>query len=198
MGLFGSFSDTKSKFSDLRKYVDDYEIVEEQMPNGKLKKTVRYKGTWTILREVSSGTFFKLWLTVLMAFALIGVYVYTLTLTHTTSGLYTVMVPLMAGLFPCLYLAMGVLALPFRGKPMRRDQYMHSFIRISRSCTAILVIAFLAEPITLIYRMIENDWLYLPADWRFTVSGIILITAAVAIILILRSIEITERENRDS
>lgn len=198
MGLFGSFSDTKSKFSDLRKYVDDYEIVEEQMPNGKLKKTVRYKGTWTILREVSSGTFFKLWLTVLMAFALIGVYVYTLTLTHTTSGLYTVMVPLMAGLFPCLYLAMGVLALPFRGKPMRRDQYMHSFIRISRSCTAILVIAFLAEPITLIYRMIENDWLYLPADWRFTVSGIILITAAVAIILILRSIEITEKENRDS
>ena len=198
MGLFGSFSDTKSKFSDLRKYVDDYEIVEEQMSNGKLKKTVRYKGTWTILREVSSGTFFKLWLTVLMAFALIGVYVYTLTLTHTTSGLYTVMVPLMAGLFPCLYLAMGVLALPFRGKPMRRDQYMHSFIRISRSCTAILIIAFLAELITLIYRMIENDWLYLPADWRFTVSGIILIAAAVAIILILRSIEITERENRDS
>ena len=198
MGLFGSFSDTKSKFSDLRKYVDDYEIVEEQMPNGKLKKTVRYKGTWTILREVSSGTFFKLWLTVLMAFALIGVYVYTLTLTHTTSGLYTVMVPLMAGLFPCLYLAMGVLALPFRGKPMRRDQYMHSFIRISRSCTAILIFAFLAELITLIYRMIENDWLYLPADWRFTVSGIILIAAAVAIILILRSIEITERENRDS
>ena len=198
MGLFGSFSDTKSKFSDLRKYVDDYEIVEEQMPNGKLKKTVRYKGTWTILREVSSGTFFKLWLTVLMAFALIGVYVYTLTLTHTTSGLYTVMVPLMAGLFPCLYLAMGVLALPFRGKPMRRDQYMHSFIRISRSCTAILIFAFLAELITLIYRMIENDWLYLPADWRFTVSGIILITAAVAIILILRSIEITEKENRDS
>ena len=198
MGLFGSFSDTKSKFSDLRKYVDDYEIVEEQMPNGKLKKTVRYKGTWTILREVSSGTFFKLWLTVLMAFALIGVYVYTLTLTHTTSGLYTVMVPLMAGLFPCLYLAMGVLALPFRGKPMRRDQYMHSFIRISRSCTAILIFAFLAELITLIYRMIENDWLYLPADWRFTVSGIILIAASVAIILILRSIEITERENRDS
>ena len=198
MGLFGSFSDTKSKFSDLRKYVDDYEIVEEQMSNGKLKKTVRYKGTWTILREVSSGTFFKLWLTVLMAFALIGVYVYTLTLTHTTSGLYTVMVPLMAGLFPCLYLAMGVLALPFRGKPMRRDQYMHSFIRISRSCTAILIIAFLAELITLIYRMIENDWLYLPADWRFTVSGIILIAAAVAIILILRSIEITEKENRDS
>jgi hypothetical protein len=198
MGLFGSFSDTKSKFSDLRKYVDDYEIVEEQMSNGKLKKTVRYKGTWTILREVSSGTFFKLWLTVLMAFALIGVYVYTLTLTHTTSGLYTVMVPLMAGLFPCLYLAMGVLALPFRGKPMRRDQYMHSFIRISRSCTAILIFAFLAELITLIYRMIENDWLYLPADWRFTVSGIILIAAAVAIILILRSIEITERENRDS
>ena len=198
MGLFGSFSDTKSKFSDLRKYVDDYEIVEEQMPNGKLKKTVRYKGTWTILREVSSGTFFKLWLTVLMAFALIGVYVYTLTLTHTTSGLYTVMVPLMAGMFPCLYLAMGVLALPFRGKPMRRDQYMHSFIRISRSCTAILIFAFLAELITLIYRMIENDWLYLPADWRFTVSGIILIAASVAIILILRSIEITERENRDS
>ena len=198
MGLFGSFSDTKSKFSDLRKYVDDYEIVEEQTPNGKLKKTVRYKGTWTILREVSSGTFFKLWLAVLMAFVLIGVYVYTLTLTHTTSGLYTVMVPLMAGMFPCLYLAMGVLALPFRGKPMRRDQYMHSFIRISRSCMAILVCVFLAELVTLIHRAIEKDWLYLPADWRFTASGIILITAAVAIILILRSIEITERENRDS
>ena len=198
MGLFGSSSGIKSKFSDLEKYVDDYEIVEEQKPNGKLKKTVRYKGTWTILREVSSRTFFKLWFTVVMAFVLIGVYVFTLMLTHTTSGLYTVMVPLMAGMFPCLYLAMGVLALPFRGKPMRRDQYMHSFIRISRSCMAILVCVFLAELVTLIYRMIEKDWLYLPADWRFTVFGMILIAAAIAIILILRSIEITEKENRDS
>lgn len=198
MGLFGSSSGIKSKFSDLQKYVDDYEIVEEQKPNGKLKKTVRYKGTWTILREVSSRTFFKLWFTAAMAFVLISVYVLTLMLTHTTSGLYTVMVPMMAGMFPCLYLAMGVLALPFRGKPMRRDQYMHSFIRISRSCMAILVCVFLSELVTLIYRMIEKDWLYLPADWRFTVFNMILIAAAIAIILILRSIEITEKENRDS
>lgn len=198
MGLFGNFGEKSKKFSDLWKYVDDFEIAEEVQPNGKLKKTARYKGTWTILREVSSRTFFKLWFAAVTAFGLIGLYAATLLQIHAASGRYTVMVPLMAGLFPCLYLGMGALALPFRGKPMRRDQYMHSFIRMSRSCTAILVCVFLAELAVLIYRVIEKDWLYLSGDWKFTAFGIILIASAAAIIFTLRSIEITEKESRDS
>ena len=163
MGLFDSFTEKGRRFSDLRKYIEDFEIVEE-VQNGKLKKVAKYKGTWTILQNVSSGTFCKLWAVPVLSAGLTVLYIRMLLLTHLTSGQLAVMLPLLAGLFPLLYLMMGALSLPFRGKPMRRDQYMHSFIRVSRSSAAIAVCAALSQLATLIVRLASHNWQYFPED----------------------------------
>ena len=197
MGLFDSFTEKGRSFSDLRKYIEDFEIVEE-VQNGKLKKTAKYKGTWTILKKVSSGTFCKLWAVLALSAGLTALYIRTLLLTHLTSGRMTVMIPLLAGLFPLLYLMMGALALPFRGKPMRRDQYMHSFIRVSRSSVAVIACTALAQLATLIHRLIGHDWQYFPEDRAFTGYCLAIMIAAVANIFLLRSVELTEKENRES
>ena len=196
MGIFDSFTEKGKKFSDLQKYIGDFEIVEENH-NGKLKKVARYKGTWTILKEVSSRTFCKLWAVLALGVGETALYVRTLLLTHLTSSRLTVMIPLLAGLFPLLYLMMGVLALPFRGKPMRRDQYMHSFIRASRSSVAIMVCVALALLATLIFRITGGDWQFFPEDLAYTGYSLAIAAVAAGIIFLLRSIDLTEKENGD-
>ena len=194
MGLLNIFSGKERNFSDLQKYVEDFEIVEENR-NGKLKKTVKYKGTWTILEEVSSGTFCKLWGALALSAGIAAAYVRALLLTHLTSSQLTVMIPLLAGLFPLLYMVMGALALPFRGKPMRRDQYMHSFIRVFRSAAAVIVCLALTLLATLVFRLTGNNWQYFPEDWWFTGLCLGAAAAAAGLIFLLQSVELAEREN---
>ena len=198
MKLFGSAPGKEREFSDLRKYVNDFEITETTDQNGKKKKTVIYKGTWTILKEVSSRTFCKLWAALVLSVGLTVMYIRIMLITHLTSGQFTVMIPLLAGLFPVLYLMMGALALPFRGKPMRRDQYMHSFIRASRSCVAVIVCVILAQIASLIFRISGQNWEYFREDWLFTGFSLAVILAAVGTIFLLRSVDLIEKENLES
>ncbi len=107
-----------------------------------------------------------------------------------------VMLPLLLGLLPGLYLGMGATSLPFRGRPMRRDQYMHSFIRMSRSAAAVGVCALVTLAASLIYRAAVGEWLYLAADIRFTVMMALAAALAVGLIFFLRSADVTERENK--
>ncbi len=198
MKLFGSAPGKEREFSDLRKYVNDFEITETTDQNGKKKKTVIYKGTWTTLKEASSRTFCKLWAALVLSIGLTVMYIRIMLITHLTSGQFTVMIPLLAGLFPVLYLMMGALALPFRGRPMRRDQYMHSFIRVSRSCTAVIVCVILAQIAALIFRISGQNWEYFREDWLYTGFSLAVILVAAGTIFLLRSVDLIERENRES
>ena len=62
---------------------------------------------------------------------------------------------------------MGALALPFRGKPQRRDQYMHGMIRVSRSAAAVAVLVGFGLLASLVLRIRRGDWLFLGGDWLF-------------------------------
>ena len=198
MRLFGSAPGKEREFSDLRKYVNDFEITETTDQNGKKKKTVIYKGTWTILKEASSRTFCKLWAALALSAGLAAMYIRMMLITHLTSGQFTAMIPLLAGLFPVMYLMMGAAALPFRGKPMRRDQYMHSFIRVSRSCVAVIVCVVLAQIASLIFRISGQDWNYFREDWLFTGYSLAVIIAAAGTIFLLRSVDVIEKENGEA
>ena len=81
---------------------------------------------------------------------------------------------------------------------MRRDQYMHSFIRASRSSAAVLFFQAVGLIASFIYRIAETDWLFLPGDLRFVLSGVSVIAFAGAVILLLRGIEVTERPNGEA
>ena len=195
MGLFDSFAGPGKSFSDLKKYVEDFEIMETRDRKGRARKEARYIGPWTVLREAGGMTRVRLWSALGMAACLTATYIRMLLLNHLVSGQLLVMLPLLAGLFPSLYLIMGVTALPFRGRPMRRDQYMHSFIRSFRSATAAGVCVLVGEAAALIARAIAGDWLYRPEDWHFTVLGIFILAAAAGVIGLLRAVDVTEKPN---
>ena len=94
-----------------------------------------------------------------------------------------------------LYLLMGVFSLPFRGAPMRRDQYMHSFIRASRSAVGVSAFVFAGLLASFVYRIILGDWLFLPEDWYFIAACAVIGMLSAGTVYFLRSIDLSEREN---
>ena len=195
MGLFDGFAGSKKSFSDLKKYVDDFEVIEEKDAKGRTRQKARYIGPWTVLRNPSAGVFCRMWICVGLAALLVAAYFRMLLLTHLAGSQLLVLLPLVAGLFPAMYLIMGVFTLPLRGKPMRRDQYMHSFIRASRSSAAIAVFVLVGQIAALIFRATRGDWLYMAEDWTFTACGAVIIACALGIIGTLHAIDLAEKPN---
>lgn len=181
--------------TDPGKYVKDFRIEETKDEKGRVRRRAVYTGVWTVLRRPGPGTSAVLWSSLLLSFLIAGLYGWAVTVTHLTAGSYWVMVPLLLGLFPVLYLLMGALSLPFRGKPMRRDQYMHGFIRVSRSCFAVSVFSLAALLATLVFRAVRGGWDFFPEDWVFTVLCLLVPGLCAAVILLLRGVEVTEKEN---
>ncbi len=196
MGLFDNPLDKGKAFSDLRKYVGDFEIVEVKDSKGRLKQKAIYKGNWTVLRSPVRTAQIKLWGTLLAAVALLVLYFRMLLLTHLFAGRLLVMLPLLAGLFPGLYLVMGALALPFRGKPMRRDQFMHSFIRVPRSAVAVAVFAVVGALMSLVLRAVEGDWMFMREDWLFLILCAAVVMAAFGIIALMHTVDTDEKPNQ--
>ncbi len=195
MGLFSNPLDPNRSFGDRKKYLDDFKIIEEKNAKGVIRKKAVYTGTWTVPLEKPAVVRRKLAGTLVLAAAMLAMYLWMLLLTHFGSGQYPVMIPLLAGLFPSLYLGMGVLALPYRGKPMRRDQYMHSFIRASRSALAVGVCDVTALLALMICRAVTGDWIYLKEDWLYTALAVVIPGMAAAVIFLLRSVDLTDKPN---
>ena len=182
-------------FTEPGKYIKDFKIEETTDKKGHIRRKAVYTGTWIVPRNPGSNVQVKLWAVLVLSVLLAAMYVRTVLLTHLTSNRLEVMIPLLLGLFPLLYLLIGALSLPFRGKPMRRDQYMHSFIRVSRSCVAVSVFALLALLITMILRAVWSDWSFFPEDWKYTALSVLVLLPASSMILLLHGIETTEKDN---
>lgn len=191
MGLFSNPLEQKDKFSDTRKYIDDFNMVEETDARGRIHRRAVYRGTWYVLQ--GSAAKLRVWAALglsVMILAAYGWMLYSARLRNLLVGL-----PVLVGLFPCLYLAMGAFSLPFRGRPMRRDQYMHSVIRMSRSSVAIMVCAGLGLAVCLILRIVNADWLFQQSDWLLLALLSADTVLPAALLVLLRNIDITEREN---
>lgn len=196
MGLFSDLTGMGkgNPFSGAGKYVDDFKVVEAPDKKGRLRKTAVYSGTWTVLRDKKAGQR-AVWASLVLSLAAAAVYFRALLLTHFGSGKLLVMAPLCLGLFPLLYLLMGCTELPYRGKPLRRDQYMHGFIRMCRSAVAVASFDLVSVVALFILRAVEGDWLFLPEDWQFLVLTILAALFAILILILLRGIDLSEREN---
>lgn len=195
MGLFDSIVEKGKSFSDLNRYVGDFKIVEIKDEKGKPRKRALYTGVWTVIRSFNTAVKARLWMALGTAALLLIAYGGMLLTLHAASGQILVMLPLLLGLFPGLYLLLGCASLPFRGKPMRRDQYMHSFIRASRSAVAVGAFVLVGLAASLIYRAVEGDWLFLSGDWRFLICCVLILSLSASVLTLLRGIDVTEREN---
>ena len=184
----------RESISDTGKYAGDFQNVEETDAKGRVRKKALYTGIWFVCRDPREAGR-KLFVALGASVALVLVYLRLLTAPHQAAGQLWVMLPLLAGLYPAGYLIMGLTALPYRGKPQRRDQYMHSFIRASRSAAAVTVFVTAGAVISLILRTIEGDWFFLKQDWLFLAGCLVSAGLGTAVILLLRSVDIAEKEN---
>ena len=195
MGLFDGFTEGSRRFGDREKYLKDYQIIEKTDAKGRTTQRAVSIGAWTV-PEKRGGLWYlllggALGLSLLAALGLMWV----LLLSHAYAGELAVMLPLLASLFPAMYLLMGAFSLPFRGRPMRRDQYMHSFIRASRSAAAVAVFTLAALLISLFLRAVRGDWFFLPGDARFAAGCAVTAVLSASVIPVLRRVPLTEREN---
>lgn len=195
MGLFTDPSGKWSGFTDRTKYVNDFrtELVTDK--NGKTRKKVTYHGPWTVLKDTGTATLVKLIAAAVLA-VLNGVFlVWAMLTTHASSGSYLVIVPLAAALFPSLYLLYGAAALPYRRQPMRRDQYMHGIARMQRSSLAAGVFAIAAVLMSILYRIIHSDWMFMSGDRLFLIRVAAAIACCAGILILFRNIDTDEKPN---
>ena len=191
MSFFGNSGEFYKK-KDHIQYLDDYEIRYVTDEKGREKKTVVYTGPLIPVTEEKNKLRIKL-LSVSVIAVCTVLTVLSAVFTRHVGGMIAEL-PLIISLFPCLYLTMGVFLLPFSGKPMKRDAYMHGMIRVFRSCGALAVLMGVVLVSEIIRRIAQQDTLFLRGDIMFIVRIIGALILCVAIILILRSVEIDEKE----
>lgn len=195
MGWIDGFAGKGSKLIDRLKYTEDFRLKTETDEKGRTRKKAVYIGTWFVIRDYGTSDRLRMTGSLLAAVAVMVIQFSLMLQSHAGSGSLFVILPLAAALFPGLYLLMGASSLPYRGKPMRRDQYMHGIIRMSRSAVAVIAFNTVAAFATLVYRAVKGDWMFLGGDWTFLILFLASTALCAGIIWILRGIEITERPN---
>jgi hypothetical protein len=191
MSLFGKPGEFYSK-KDHIQYLDDYEIRYVKDEKGREKKEIVYIGPMIPVQEDKKRLRIKLPCAAVLAVLAVFT-VLSAVFTRHVGGLIAEL-PLIISLFPCLYLIMGIFLLPYSGKPMKRDVYMHGMIRVFRSCGALTVLMGIVLVIEILRRITQQDTLFLRDDVLFIVRIVGAIALSVLIILILRSVEIDEKE----
>lgn len=185
----------RKSFFDRLKYADDFRIESETDSKGRTKEKAVYIGNWYVFRDFCSSDRWKMIITLVAGVAVMIFQFLQVLQTHVGSGSLFVLLPMAAALFPGLYLLMGAAGLPYKGNPMRRDQYMHSVIRVSRSAVAILSCNTVAFAATFVLRIVTGDWMFLSGDFIYLALFIVSTAFCAGMILLLRSLDITERPN---
>ncbi|MCR4616704.1 MAG: hypothetical protein K5669_00790 [Lachnospiraceae bacterium] len=193
MSLFGNFTELY-KNKDHIKYIDDYETDLVKDEKGKLHKKVRYIGPYIPLKSDIGISRARFIIVDILSLIITGLTVASCLMRHTTGGWLLTMLPILISLFPCLYLISGCTLLPMSGKPMKRDRYMHSIIRIFRSCGGLVVLMIAVLVSEVIYRLIQKDWIFLKGDYMFLGFVLAIVIGAVATIFVLRGVEVDERQ----
>ena len=195
MAFFDNLFGKGKSFSDRMRYVEDFRMEEYQDDRGKLRRRAVYVGTWTVLKETGGKTLAILIGAAVLAIAAAVLLLTTLLTTHASSGSLLVMIPMYVALLPAFYLLMGAFSLPYRQKPMRRDQFMHGITRMQRSSVAILAFVAVGIVASFIYRIAKNDWMFLKGDVRFLVCGFATVLCCAGVLFLLGMLDTVERPN---
>lgn len=195
MGLLGNLMNGEKRISDSLNYINDYktEIVEDE--KGKTRKRLRYVGVWYYIDDEERPAKVKLILSAALCAAAAVCLALSLGGGCIKRGWLLAAVPRLLALLPGLYLLMGAFTLPFRLKPMHRDKYMHSFVRILRSSAAMMIMQGVSLIAKLVYRIVLADWMFLGEDWIGLVSCVVMIACCLGALLLLKSVGIEEKPN---
>ncbi len=193
MSLFGNFGDLYKKKDHLI-YADDYEDELYEDEHGKTRRRVTYIGPYIPVRNDARPLRIIIVGILVLSGLTIAAVVSAMLINHTSAWWFFTSVPMTAAAFPCLYMVMGTLHLPYSGKTIQRDAYMHGIVRMFRSSGAIIALTAITLLSEFVFRIIKKDWMFLNGDKLFLalLAGIIL--TCLGIIFLLRMIDADEVE----
>lgn len=195
MAFFDNLFGSGKTFSTRMRYVNDFKIEEYQDARGKKRTRAVYTGPWTVLEDTGGKTLAKLIGAAVLAAAGVILLFVTLLSSHLMADKLLVMIPLYVALFPTFYLLMGAFSLPYRLKPMRRDQYMHGIMRMQRSSVAIIVFITVGVIASFIYRISTQEWWFQKKDILFLVGCVVSALLCAGVLFLLGSLDTRERPN---
>ena len=163
---------------------------------GRKKTRLRYTGPWMVPLDTERVAQIKIPLCGIGTWLILAALIVLQLFRHASSGCWYTSVLLLLALFPGAYGALGSIDLPWRGKPLTYDRYMHSVIRICRSSLAVLILtgvtAVICEPV---YRIVSRDWIFLREDIGFLILCLFAAGLAYGEIRTLRDMEYHEVPN---
>lgn len=182
------------KKKDALQFVNDYDTELEEDENGKVHKKTVYVGPIIGFLDEPKTIKPKLTASLFMSLIIVGLIVYGNMINHSSAWSVITAMTMGVELFPALFLLMGAFNLPFNAKPMHRDKYMHSIIRVFRSLGAIAVMMAVLIIYEIVYRTKNSDWLFLSGDKQFIFVMVVSLILCVAEIVLLRTVNIDEKE----
>lgn len=183
-----------SRRRDYKNSVCDYNTELYRDEKGMLREKAVYIGPMIPFIGDAKTVRRKLFFVMAISVVLVAVVLYAALCEHTTAWWGLTSIAMAVALFPCFALITGIVNLPFSAEPMKRDRYQHSIIRTIKS-TAILLAFLLVEVIgETIYRFTHDDWMFLRDDIVFLAVIFAAIALSIGNILVLRSIDVDERE----
>lgn len=178
----------------VEKFAEDYTIEYYEDKKGRERQRAVYIGPHIRVLEDEKTLKPKVIGVLITSLLAVAAVLLTHIGEHASAWWFGTVIPQMVALFPCLFVGFALPNLPFGGKDMQRDQYMHGIIRLLNSfgaITAIMIVELLAE---LAYRIIHKDWIVLSGDIVFLLKVVLAIVCSIAAIIILRNIDVDETE----
>ncbi|MBR5897025.1 MAG: hypothetical protein IKZ39_05355 [Lachnospiraceae bacterium] len=176
------------------KFTDDYTIEYYTDAKGREKERAVYIGPHIPVREDLKSLRLKLTGIVMLALITVALILICHLINHTTAWWFGTVIPLGAALFPAMFILFSLSNLPFDGKSMQRDGYMHGIIRLFNCFGAITAIMAVELVFEIIYRIANSDWMFVSGDIVFAILVVFTIVLSIAAIAILRSIDVDETE----
>lgn len=172
----------------MRKFANDYEVVDIEDENGRGKKTLVYLGKYYEIEFDTTGLIHFKRITFLL-WAIMAI-------LHISSGFLSnrgmyqlyVSLPYAIAFFPLVYLAEGIIRLPKEKRKYRRDEIYYSFERVKTS--SYFLIAFLGIMLVgeVVFLMFYSDKAQRPMDYLYL--ALEMVAAGAAFLLVYRQREI--------
>lgn len=195
MALFQNNNEsTQRKKRGIEKFSDDYTIEYYEDKKGREKQRAVYIGPHIYVLEDEHSLKLKLIGVLLTSLIAVAAVLLSHMGEHASAWWFGTILPQAVALFPCMFVGFGLPNLPFNGKDMQRDQYMHGMIRLLNCFGAIAVIMVIELIAEIVYRATHSDWLFLSGDIAFLVKIFAAIAFSIVSVVILRSIDVDETE----
>lgn len=176
-----------------RRYLNDYEVIPYVGANGKSKQKLRYVGSWYCISD-DATTDKKILQLHILSYIVATAVLLALLLNHSAYLTMYVSVPAVIALFPIAYLLMGSFRLPWKARPLRRDERDKSLNRMWRSAVGILILFGIVTVGYVVFWFVAGER-FVWQDTAFLLCSAVVLLGSFRIYRVGKSVEVAVHPN---